>query len=435
MVDLARIKVFLLFLVALSLFLPKPAAALVKADPGGDMWRQDILENSLGKQTNETLGVDATNLSEWVGDATQYLIINGATLMVGKEALVGGQVSGLLGRTMAMTTGILQSPPDIQTTAYLKRTLGNNIFSPQQAYAQTGVDYISSIVSIWAIVRNISYSLAAIILVILGFMVMTRQHIDPRTVITFTAALPRIIVSLILITFSYPLAGFIIDLGRVLKSLIDTSFSALNPSGLVPIEPFHLMDHFLGAFVSANPFDVKSWLLGRSNIYIGGTGISSTLIALVLSVVALVVVFMIFFTLIFRYAGIFIQVIFAPLAFLWGALPGQEDTITGWFKSFAVNVLCFPVIYLMVNLADYIARSSQNMNFSMPAGLGWSTAFQVGATDIGGLVAFGVLVATTKVPAALEDMFAVTPSSGVARAGVEPTKIASKIPVIGGFFK
>jgi len=424
-----------LFLLVVPVFLlllhPHFASA---AEARADIWRQDVLENTLGKQTNKTLGVTDTNLSEWVGNVVQFSIINGMTLLAGKDVLVGGKISGVLGATMAMTTGILENQPNLETFAYLKRSLANNILSPQPVYAATGAKSLEAVMGIWSAMRNIAYGLTVVILVVIGFMVMFRYQTDPRTVITFVSALPRIIISLVLITFSYPLAGFIIDLGRVLKSLIDASFGSIAGFTLTPLEPFQVMRRFIMVFSPLQVLDAKTILLGHTNIYIGGTGITSAFISLVVTIVAVVVAFILFFTLIFRYAAIFIQVIFAPLAFLWGALPGQEDTITGWFKSFVVNVVCFPVIYLMINLAVFIAGESPLPGHAvpLPTELGWGTLFGGGVGDIGGLVAFGLVVAATQVPSALEDALAVRrPAPG----GVEPMKIAAKIPVIGGLFK
>lgn len=429
-------ETFLVILIATLLLTSRPAEATEvpwHRDPAS-MWRQDVLENPLGKQTNETLGVTDVNLSEWVGNASQFMIINAFTLVAGKEALVGGRAGGVLGTTAAMADGVLQNPPNLKTMAYVKRTLANNIFSPRPAYAATGFDYLDTIREIWSAMRNVSYAFMAVIIVVMGFMVMFRYHIDPRTVMTFTAALPRIVISLVLVTFSYPLAGFLIDITRVFKALIDATFRGAPFARMISIEPFQIIGAFLDNFIPISVITPLSFFL-KGNIYLGGTGISATFIALVISVIALVVAFMLFFTLVFRYAGIFVQVIFAPLAFLWGALPGQEDTITNWFKSFAVNVLSFPVIYFMVNLANYIGNESLGRPMPMPGDIGWSSWPGIVETNVGGLVSFGILVAATKVPAALEDIFAVTPSPGVARAGVEPTKIAAKIPIIGSLLK
>ncbi len=345
--------------------------------------------------------------------------------------------SGVAGQIGSMTVGMLeQSPPNLHTASFIKDALANNIVSTP-AYAQTGSDTFKSIVGIWRLMRNISYVLMVLILVGMGFMVMIRSQIDPRTVMTVTAALPRIAISLILITFSYPIAGIIVDLGRVLKGLIDSQFGPiLAPMPMTMIEPFRIIGALFDRFAGIKFWDPLSWGFGWSNIYLGGTGISSYIIGLGMRVILIVVAFMLFFTLITRFAGLFMQVIFAPFVFAWGALPGQEDTTTRWFKSFAVNVLCFPVIYLLINFATYIAEKSMTVPMPMPEDLGWGTVFSpFGSTNVGGLVAFGLVMAATRVPAMLDDAFDVTAPAAVARAGLEPGKILGKLPVIGKVIK
>lgn len=85
------------------------------------------------------------------------------------------------------------------------QTLG---FIPKQAYAQgIGFTTLSPLLPIWKVFRNIAYALLAIIMMVVGFLVMFRKKIDPKTVVTVQNALPKIVVSLILITFSYAIVG------------------------------------------------------------------------------------------------------------------------------------------------------------------------------------------------------------------------------------
>lgn len=431
----------LLFITTFLFSLSQPSNAAVNPSEAGKELRKDFIEHSLGSQTNETLGIEGPNVAKWSGDITQYLIINAMTISLGKETLVTGEVqrSGVLGQTATMAGNVINSPPNLQTMAYMKRTLSNNIFSPPTAYAAGADSYFGSFVDLWQICRNISYLLITILLLVIGLMIMFRAKVDPRTTITLTNALPRVIISLLLITFSYAIAGLIVDLGLVFKALIDRAFVEPTPQMYkVYVEPFHIIRHFIDNFVPTSIFDangVLNFLSGEGNIYLGGTGVSSTLIALVFSAIAIIVSFILFFTLIFRYASLFAQVIFSPLAFAWGSLPGQEDTIINWFKGVTVSVFSFPVIYLLLSIGDYIANATSRggRSIPMPKGLGWGAMFGQGVTDIGGLVAFGFLIMATRVPAALEDILEVEPAPG-ARGGVEPTKIASKIPIIGSFF-
>jgi len=75
----------------------------------------------------------------------------------------------------------------------------------------------------------------------------------------------------------------------------------------------------------------------------------------------------------------------------------------------------------------------------MPEDLGWGATqlpFGLGpALNVGGLVAFGLVIAATKVPALLEDAFDVAPSGGAARAGLDVGKTLGRLPVVGKILK
>ena len=59
--------------------------------------------------------------------------------------------------------------------------------------------------------RNFAYVLITLLFIIMGLMIMFRVKIDPRTVVSFQSALPKIIMALILVTFSYAIVGLLID--------------------------------------------------------------------------------------------------------------------------------------------------------------------------------------------------------------------------------
>lgn len=423
----------------------------IKPTDEGRKLREDLLENPLGDQLNATLDLEGPNMANWLANGIQYNILAGQVLLAGPGSLVGDpQIGGVLGHLALSTGTIIQNPPNIRTYAYLKSTISNNIFTPRTAFAQGkgGTDLFTEIQHLWRIIRNIAYTLSIVFIIAMGFLIMFRRKSDPRTVITFSTVLPKIVISLLLITFSYAISGLIVDSARVFKYTLDQTVlhPILSDAGLdhVPIEPFKLIVNIQNDYVPLSALDFVTgnfWRLKKSNVYLGGTGITATLITTVLTIIAIIVCFILFFTLVFRYASVVIQVIFSPLVFLWGSLPGQENTTVNWFKGMFVNIFSFPAIYFMVNISNYIAQICKGpaRNIPPPADLGWTSwldkATQLTGVerDIGGLIAFGILVAATRIPAALEDMLDVEPAPG-ARGGVDPSKIAQKIPVVGDFF-
>ena len=90
------------------------------------------------------------------------------------------------------------------------------------SYAAEGIGFSSlrPIMNLWKVFRDVSYMLLVVVLIAIGFMIMFRMKINPQTVINIENALPRIVVAMLLITFSFAIAGFLIDMMYVLIAII-----------------------------------------------------------------------------------------------------------------------------------------------------------------------------------------------------------------------
>lgn len=118
----------------------------------------------------------------------------------------GQGLVGLSGNMIAM----LYTPP--ASTQQFTSYLASNFGVTERAYAQaTGFEGLSKLVEVWAIFRNIAYLLMVIAFIIVGFVIMLRVKIDPRTVMSIQNMLPRLVAAIIFITFSYSIAGLLID--------------------------------------------------------------------------------------------------------------------------------------------------------------------------------------------------------------------------------
>jgi len=139
----------------------------------------------------------------------------------------GAYVPGGAIKSMASLITSLSSPP-VSTNeyfAYLGRKL--NLVSP--VYAQGfGYEALNSLLNLWNAFKNISYVFFIIVFVITGFAIMFRAKIDPQTVINMQNALPRIVIGLILVTFSYAIAGLFVDLIYVIFFLMVNAVQAFG---------------------------------------------------------------------------------------------------------------------------------------------------------------------------------------------------------------
>jgi hypothetical protein len=119
---------------------------------------------------------------------------------------------GALG-TMGGMIAMLYTPP-LHTSDFIAY-MGQNFGLSKPSYAQvTGIGFegLKPLLTAWVVFRNIVYLLFVFIFVLIGLAIMMRVRIDPRTVMTIQNQIPKIIVSLVLVTFSFAIAGFLIDL-------------------------------------------------------------------------------------------------------------------------------------------------------------------------------------------------------------------------------
>ncbi len=98
-----------------------------------------------------------------------------------------------------------------------------------KTYAAEGIGFaaLKPFSNIWKLFRDVSYMFVVLVLITIGFMIMFRMKLNPQTVITVENALPKIVISLLLITFSFPIAGFMIDLMYISIGVIAVFFSRL----------------------------------------------------------------------------------------------------------------------------------------------------------------------------------------------------------------
>lgn len=161
---------------------------------------------TLNKEGSEfaTTNNSINSLSIMIGGAWEPGGAEGGALPLNFQQ---GALSGLGGSIIAMYAN-----PPASTKEYaldMGRSLG---FVPKSAVAQgIGFSGLSPLLPLWKVFRDISYGILAIILIVVGLMVMFRKKIDPKTVVTVQNSIPRIVVALLLVTFSYAIVGLLID--------------------------------------------------------------------------------------------------------------------------------------------------------------------------------------------------------------------------------
>ncbi len=121
---------------------------------------------------------------------------------------------GLVGVAQKMIVSTYSLP--IHTGDYIAY-VGRNFGITKPTYAadpnsSLGLQSLSPLINLWVAFRNIVYLLFVVIFTVIGLAIMLRVRIDPRTVMTIQNQIPKLIIGIVLVTFSFALSGFLVDL-------------------------------------------------------------------------------------------------------------------------------------------------------------------------------------------------------------------------------
>lgn len=250
-----------------------------------------------------------------------------------------------------------------------------NKMSPVSTVKAQGVGYtgLTWIQQYWRGFRNMSYILIVLVIIVFAFMIMFRVKLNPQTVISIQVALPKIITALILVTFSYAIAGFAIDLMYIVSGLFTILLeagnfaSASNATSVfttisgtawgynTPLGGLWVLIEMLGYFVMfliAAIWSLISTFVGGLNIFGMLLSVIYVLVAVWVLVLAIWYTFKVPYVLIKTLISLYLSIISAPLQIAAGALVPSMG-FGNWFKRIMADVLVFPVTGLLFWLAWY----------------------------------------------------------------------------------
>lgn len=282
----------------------------------------------------------------------------------------GYKYTGAIPALLSATGAFVTTPP-VSSVTYIA-DVGSKLHLVQPAYAQAGAfgfgyEGLAPVRNIWTAFRNVAYLLATIGFVVLSFMIMFRLKISAQTVIGAQQAITKLIVVFLAVTFSYAIAGLIIDLLFVVSFVVITLFTSTGllpgkPSaGQVQLELFSgNIIHQVAALwaVAGNAsivlegmidtltarIDEVGWIVDKiTDVFKWFSGGIAQLIITVLLIYALV---KLLFQLLLTYLEIIILTILGPIMILPDILPGG-NAFMGWMKRLFANAMVFPTVTFM----------------------------------------------------------------------------------------
>ena len=298
---------------------------------------------------------------------------------------------------------------------------------------------------LWTNMLNLSYLFFVIVMIIAGFMIMFRHKIGGQAMVTLGNVLPNVIVALVVATFSFAIAGLIIDFGGLIMTLIAGIFGiaedvSISNFGSLFANVFRgdvvvatilsgLGGSLIGLGIAAIFAGPVGWLAGAGGIIV---------VLIILGIIATGAI-MVLITLFKAYFQLLISVVLGPLQITLGAIPGNNKAIMNWMKGVLRSVLVFPVVYFIINLPYALQGESSSLKLRLPAKL---VGEEAGYTD-GETIFYAVFMVIFKVfilffaaqaPKFIESLLPPDSNKGLA-AGFDSVKGSlQKVPLIGSMF-
>jgi hypothetical protein len=293
-----------------------------------------------------------------------------------RQQIFSSQQGGIVSDSGKMIGFLFQGQPasTYSYLAYVSQNLQKHRIIPEAlaAPATSGVGFstFSSFLPLWTAMRNIAYLGLVVFFVVYGFMMMFRVNLGQKTVITVQLAIPKLIITLLMITFSYAIVGFMIDIMWVLVYFF---LNLLKTQGLIKQATVLGIDWFPGRIISGergiigsfiwNSFvAVPAAIYGTISLIIGGSGVATSLVSyistialgvspigLIIGIIIIIAVLVSYVKLFFKLIGalisIIISLITAPLVLLGNAFPGSS-AIGNWLRGLMANISVFPITML-----------------------------------------------------------------------------------------
>lgn len=171
--------------------------------------------------------------------------------------------------------------------------------------------------SLWELVRNVSLGIISVVLLYTGIMIIMRKKMNSQLVVSVQYAIPKIVIGLLLIIFSYPIGAAITGISWGL---------------------------FRGATsIVGNAAGLCQGQVGRGDLYLAvligvlktGFGWGRVVVLLLTGLGLVIMSIIVYVKAILIYLKMVIGVITAPFEMALGTIPGSEGKIMDWFKRMA----------------------------------------------------------------------------------------------------
>jgi hypothetical protein len=371
----------------------------------------------IGSKVLKCIGVASENTVDQFTSCINALKPVGASQFLGNNGAIDSPSVALSNLSDSLSISYLPSG-----VKYFSNSLSRLHIIPEAKAQGFGFGSLSPLQKAWTATRNIAYALMVLVIVIIAFMIMFRVKISPQTVISIQSALPKVVVTILLITFSYAIVGLVVDLAYVIIGIIAmaaqtgglsgagsaaalfTQMLTANPIGAL------FLTFFIYVLIAVFVAGVAGGLLSGGTL-VWGVILGGVLLVVLFAILMLYIAIRIFWTKLKAFVNVVLLITTGPFILLFGAISPAGGGLGTWLRSLAANLAVFPTIIVMGFLAhfffwgffsanDWIGGAMANISFLNPYSID-SSAVSPGIITVPGfggdpslvgfLVAFGIL--------------------------------------------
>ncbi|AKM80987.1 MAG: hypothetical protein US01_C0001G0023 [candidate division TM6 bacterium GW2011_GWF2_28_16] len=280
--------------------------------------------------------------------------ITGADKIALEESLGDGMLGDVNKGIVALYT------PPASTRTYVADVMKSAKIIPEAQAQGLGFAALDPILETWKSFRNLAYLFFVLIFLIIGFMIMFRTKVG-QAAITAQQAIPSVIIAMLAVTFSYAIAGFMIDIMYVVMYMLAGFFT--EGSDIVTRNIFGLVGLMFKGTTGSTQNAIEQFMEDALNIGLVGEAIawmSSLLGTVIVGIAILFATFKVFFELVKTYVAVLIQIIFSPIILMLGAFPGK-NVFGKWLKDLAGNLILWPVVLLCILVQRMLTAPIRNL--------------------------------------------------------------------------
>ncbi|MFC1700263.1 hypothetical protein ACFLZ4_01290, partial [Patescibacteria group bacterium] len=209
-----------------------------------------------------------------------------------------------------------------------------------------GLPLVQAVFNVWKLARDVALGFMSVILLYTGIMIILRKKINSQLVVSVQYAIPKIVIGLLLIIFSYPIGATITSIAWALyKGGYQIVFNAASSSWGGP-----------GGAVGSGLM-LLGMLVGVVNYGTTAMGFAMLLVVVIIMVVCTVLNILVHFKAMTIYIKMIFGILTAPFELAVGTIPGGEEKIVDWFKKMAKLAVTITAMGLVIPVVIILALS------------------------------------------------------------------------------